>query len=300
LPEGDQWQYEIKLDGYRAEAIKNKGEVKLVSRRNNVLNSDYPDVVAALQEIEDGIILDGEIVVLDEQGRPHFNLLQHYKPGAGVLVYYVFDVLAYRGRDTRALPLRTRRQIVASVLKDGIVRQSAVLEAAAEQLIAAVRQQGLEGIIAKRADSRYESGERSGNWVKFKTNQGQELVVGGYRPGGKHHFDNLAVGYYEGHRLIFVAKLKNGFTPEAKEEIYARLQKLETDVCPFHNLPEPKNARRGEALTAEAMRNYRWIKPKLVVQVEFTDWTTANHLRHSKFAGIRDDKDPREVVHETA
>jgi ATP-dependent DNA ligase len=119
--------------------------------------------------------------------------------------------------------------------------------------------------------------------------------VGGYRPGGKHHFDNLAIGYYENNQLIFIAKLKNGFTPDAKEEIYGRLQKLQTDKCPFANLPEPKNARRREALTAEATKKYRWIKPKLVVQVEFTDWTSTNHLRHSRSAGIRDDKDPRQV-----
>ncbi|MBV9266747.1 MAG: non-homologous end-joining DNA ligase, partial [Acidobacteriaceae bacterium] len=249
LPEGAEWQYEIKLDGYRAEAIKANGAVKLLSRRNNVLNGDYPDVVAALQALEDQMILDGEIVVLDEKGRPQFNLLQHYKAGAGALVYYVFDVLAYRGRDTRGLQLRQRRQILASVVEDGILRQSAVIQATADQLIAAVREQGLEGIIAKRADSRYEAGERSGNWTKFRTNQGQELVVGGYRPGGKNHFDNLAVGYYEGDQLIFIAKLKNGFTPDSKNEIYTRLQKLESDVCPFSNLPEPKNARRGEALT---------------------------------------------------
>ena len=227
--------------------------------------------------------------------------MQHYKPrAAGPLVYSVFDVLAYRERDTRGLPLSQRREIVSAVVKGGVVRPSAVIQASAHDLITAVREQGLEGIIAKRADTRYESGDRSGNWVKFKTNQGQELVVGGYRPGGKHHYDNLAVGYYEGDRLMFIAKLKNGFTPEAKKEIYGRLQELESDTCPFSNLPEPKNARRGEALTAEAMKNYRWIEPKLVVQVEFTDWTSANHLRHSKFVGIRDDKDPREVVHESA
>jgi bifunctional non-homologous end joining protein LigD len=113
------------------------------------------------------------------------------------------------------------------------------------------------------------------------------------------HFDNLAIGYYEKEQLIFIAKLKNGFTPEAKDEIYRRLQKLKADKCPFANLPEPKNARRGEALTAAAMKNYRWIKPKLVVQVEFTDWTPTNHLRHSRFAGIREDKDPRDVTKET-
>jgi bifunctional non-homologous end joining protein LigD len=181
----------------------------------------------------------------------------------------------------------------------GVVRISAALEAPRTDLISAIQEQGLEGIVAKRLDGRYESGERTGSWVKYKTNQAQELVVGGYRPGATHHFDNLAIGYYEDNRLICIAKLKNGFTPDAKEDIYRRLQKLETDKCPFANLPEPKNARRGEALTAEVMKKYRWIKPKLVIQVEFTDWTSTNHLRHSRFAGIRDDKDPRHVKKET-
>ena len=274
--------------------------MKLLSRRNNALNSDYPSIVAGIQELESGIILDGEIVVVDEGGRPVFNLLQHYKPGSGALLYYVFDVLAYRRRDTRGLPLEQRRLLLEAVLANASpepIRLSAALKASTEDLVAAIQQQGLEGIVAKRRDSRYEDGERSGHWVKYKTNQAQELVVGGYRPGG-NRFDNLAIGYYEKDRLIFIAKLKNGFTPEAKDEIYRRLQKLKADKCPFANLPEPKNARRGEALTAEAMKNYRWIKPKLVVQVEFTDWTPTNHLRHSRFAGIRDDKHPREVIKE--
>jgi ATP-dependent DNA ligase len=123
------------------------------------------------------------------------------------------------------------------------------------------------------------------------------LVVGGYIPGG-HSFASLLVGYYDRDRLIFIAKLKNGFTPRSRDEVAARFAGLETAKCPFANLPEAKNARRGEALTAEVMRKCRWLKPQLVVQVEFTDWTEANHLRHSRFAGVRDDKDPREVTHE--
>ncbi|MBV9085399.1 MAG: non-homologous end-joining DNA ligase [Acidobacteriaceae bacterium] len=298
LPEGAEWQYEAKLDGYRALGIKTGGDVKLLSRRNNLLNDRFAAIPAALNSVDDGIILDGAIVALDAEGRTSFNLLQHYKPGDHSLAFYIFDLLAYRARDTTALPLKQRRALLESIALTDPVRLSASLQATPEDLIAAVRKQGLEGVIAKRTDSRYEPGQRSGRWVKFKVNQGQELVVGGYKPGGKNHFDNLAVGYYDAGRLIFIAKLKNGFTPEMKDQIFERLKKLETRVCPFDNLPEPKNARRGEALTSEAMKKYRWIKPALVVQVEFTDWTAANHLRHSSFAGIRDDKNPREVVHE--
>ena len=134
---------------------------------------------------------------------------------------------------------------------------------------------------------------------QFRVNKGQELVIGGYRI-GKNDFDNLAVGYYDDRgRLIFIAKIKNGFTPDVKRQIFERLQTLETKVCPFDNLPESKTARRGEALTAEAMKNYRWVKPKLIAEVEFTDWTAADHLRHSRFVGLRDDKDAREVRKES-
>jgi bifunctional non-homologous end joining protein LigD len=179
------------------------------------------------------------------------------------------------------------------------IRRSGVLEAGAEQVISAVKEQGLEGIVAKSVSSKYEPGQRTGQWTKYKTNRGQEFVVGGYRV-GQNQFDNLAIGYYEGNRLLFIAKLKNGFTPAAKKAIYERLKKLETAKCPFANLPGAKNARRGEALTEEAMRKYRWTKPTLVVQADFTDWTDANHLRHSRFIGLRDDKDAREVRKEEA
>jgi bifunctional non-homologous end joining protein LigD len=301
LPEGANWQYEIKLDGYRALAIKDKGPATLLSRRNNALNDRFPAIADALKSLDEGLILDGEVVALDAQGRPSFNLLQHHKANAHAIVYYVFDLLAFRGRDLRQLPLRDRRALLDEVLQSAgePFRVSAVLAAAPKDLIAAVKAQGLEGIIAKRADSRYESGERSGAWVQFRVNKGQELVIGGYRA-GKNYIHNLAVGYYDdADRLIFIAKIKNGFTPDVKKQVFERLHRLETKACPFANLPEPKTARRGEALTAEAMKHYRWVKPNLVAEVEFTDWTAADHLRHSRFVGLRDDKDPKEVRKES-
>lgn len=299
LPEAVEWQYEIKLDGYRALAIKENATVRLLSRRNNALNGRFPMIAEAAAGVEDGLILDGEIVALDPEGRPSFNLLQHSRTNTPV-IFYVFDLLAYRRRDVGDLPLRKRRELLNAVLANvqDPIRLSGVLNADARDVIAAVKKQGLEGVIAKRRDSRYEAGQRSGEWVKFKVNRGQELVIGGYKPSGKDHFENLAIGYYDQGRLIFIAKLKNGFTPGLKDEIFARFKGLETKICPFANLPEPKNARRGEALTAEAMKKYRWLRPKLVAQVEFTDWTAANHLRHSKFVALRDDKDPRDVIHE--
>jgi bifunctional non-homologous end joining protein LigD len=301
LPEGDGWDYEIKLDGYRALAIKNDAYIQLLSRRNNAMNDRFSGIAQAVGGLENGIILDGEIVALDEKGRPSFNLLQHASSKHPVF-FYAFDLLAYRKRDVRALALTQRRQLLDEVLGSAHdpVRVSAVLPANAKDLIHAVQEQGLEGLIAKRSNSKYETGERSGSWLKYKVNRGQELVIGGFKPGGKNFFENLAVGYYDRDRLIFIAKIKNGFTPAIKEELFERFKGLETKVCPFSNLPEPKNARRGEALTAEAMKKYRWLRPELVAQIEFTEWTTADHLRHSKFVALRDDKDARQVVHETA
>lgn len=298
LPQGEDWHYEIKLDGYRALAIKNKGTVRLLSRRNNSLNHRFPEIAAALDQIQDGVIVDGEVVALDAQGRPSFNLLQHYKTAAEI-VFYGFDLLAYRARDLTRLPLRQRRDGLQSVLANAPdrIRISATLDASARDVIAAIKKHGLEGVVAKRTDSLYEPGGRSG-WVKYKVNRGQELVIGGFKPGGKSYFENLAVGYYDRGKLIFVAKIKNGLTPAIKEQIYDRLKRLQTDKCPFANLPEPKTARRGEALTAAAMTKYRWVRPKLAAQIEFTDWTATDHLRHSKFVGQRDDEDPSEVTHE--
>jgi ATP-dependent DNA ligase len=152
----------------------------------------------------------------------------------------------------------------------------------------------LEGVIAKQRTSVNQPGERSGAWVKYRLNQGQELVVGGYIP-GPHHFEALLVGYYESDDLVFVGKIRNGFVPRVRREVFRRFSGLETKECPFGNLPEPKNARRGMALTADAMKQCRWLKPELVAQIEFTEWTEGNQLRHARFAGLRDDKSPRDV-----
>jgi bifunctional non-homologous end joining protein LigD len=300
LPEGTDWHYEIKLDGYRALAVKKAGKVRLLSRRNNSLNTRFPEIAAALARLEDGIVIDGEVVALDEKGRPSFHLLQNYRTAKRPLIYYVFDILIYRGRSLMELPLTKRREVLRLVMGDtatGPVRFSETLEGNAADLIAVATDQGLEGLIAKRKTSPYRPGQRTRDWVKYKVDQGQELVIGGYKP-GKDGFENLAVGYYRDGKLQFVGKIKNGFVPEIKRSLTAAFEGLHTDVCPFANLPEPRNARRGEALTAEAMRKYKWLKPEVVAQIAFTEWTDADHLRHSRFVALRDDKDPREVVRE--
>jgi bifunctional non-homologous end joining protein LigD len=178
------------------------------------------------------------------------------------------------------------------------VRFSPTFEFPAQEVVRAAREQGLEGIVAKRKDSLYESGRRSGAWVKYKTTQSHELVIGGYLP-GRYDFDSLLVGYYEGAKLLFLGKLKNGFTSGLRREIAAKFKGLETGKCPFANLPEPKSARRGKAITKAVIPECRWLKPRLIAQVGFTEWTAGNHLRHSKFIGMRSDKNPRQVGKES-
>jgi DNA ligase D-like protein (predicted ligase) len=301
LPTGAGWLYELKLDGYRALVVKTRGVTTLFSRRGNNLSNNYPTISRAFSFLSDDTIVDGELVVLDEQGRPSFSALQKSRFTPGTLQFYVFDLLMYQGRDLRKLPLVERRALLEDqAMKDmrDPIRLSPVFDTSPKRLIAAARKSGLEGVIGKRADSRYESGERSGAWVKYKTNKGQELVIGGYKP-GTTGFDYLLVGYYEGRDLIFIAKIRNGFTRTLRLEIAKNFPRLRTAVCPFANLPEPASARRGEAITAEVMKNIQWLRPKLVAQIEFTEWTKGNHLRHSKFVGLRSDKKATEVIKET-
>ena len=301
LPAGTGWIYELKLDGYRALVLKTRRVVTLFSRRGNNLSNNYPTITRACSFLPDDTIVDGELVVLDEQGRPSFSALQKSRFTPDALHFYVFDLLACEGRDLRKLPLVQRRELLEEyVLKDmrDPVRLSPSFNTSPNRLIAAAKKSGLEGVIGKRGDSRYESGERSGAWVKYKTNKGQELVIGGYKP-GTTGFDYLLVGYYEGKDLIFIAKIRNGFTPTLRLEIAKNFPKLRTSVCPFANLPEPASARRGEAITAEVMKKIQWLRPKLVAQIEYTEWTKGNHLRHSKFVGLRNDKKASEVIKET-
>jgi ATP-dependent DNA ligase len=168
------------------------------------------------------------------------------------------------------------------------------LSATAAEIVAEVRKQGLEGVIAKRRDSLYEPGRRSGAWVKMRTNKEQELVIGGYVPAPKN-FDSIIVGYYERDDLIYVARVRTGFVPALRVKVFERFHKLEIKTCPFSNLPQRDKGRWGQALTADKMSECRWLKPQLVAQIEYADWTDVNHLRHSKFIALRDDKPAKDV-----
>jgi DNA ligase D-like protein (predicted ligase) len=285
LPEGARWTYELKLDGYRAIAIKTGGTVRLRSRNDKDFNGKYPGIARALAALPDETVVDGEVVALDEIGRPSFSALQNGSAGA-TIVYYVFDVMVLGGRNVMGEPLAVRRDLLSREVLPLLaepVREAPRFEAALADLIAAVRAQGLEGLVAKRLDSIYEPGARSGAWRKMRLNRSEEFVIGGYTSGGQT-FDSLVLGRYEGDRLVYVARTRVGFTPASRERLMAKLRPLEIAKCPFANLPEARGGRWGEGLTAEKMKECVWVRPELLAEVEFVEWTPDGHLRHARFA----------------
>ena len=295
LPTGAIWSYEAKLDGYRCLAARRRNKVELWSRRGNSFRLRFPEIADAFEKLSPDTLIDGEVVAIDETGRISFNELQHSRSGAQ-LQYYAFDILIHRGRSVMGLPLEKRRELLTEALAklEYPVLLSSPLEGSPAELIRVAKKLELEGLIAKRKGSLYESGRRSGAWLKYKINQSQEFVIGGYTP--DHPFDALILGYYDAEGLKFVAKVRNGFVPRLRAEVYESLKPLHTNKCPFVNLPEKR--RTMWALTAAEMKECRWVKPELVAQIEFTEWTPDGHLRHSSFLGLREDKEPRQVVRE--
>ena len=294
------WEYQLKLDGYRAIAFKTGGKLHLRSRNDNDFSVRYPAVLRGLAGLPDETVIDGELVALDDDGRPSFNVLQNYSSPKTPIIYYVFDVMVLAGRDVKAQTLEARRELLERKVLPKLaeaVRYTGELKASLRDLIESVRAQRLEGLVAKRRDSRYEPGLRSGAWMKSRINQGQEFVIGGYTIGTKT-FDALIFGYYEGDRLIYAARTRNGFTPAMREQLFRKFHSLEIRECPFANLPEAKSGRWGQGLTKAKMADCRWLKPLLVGQFEFLEWTGENHLRHTRFVGLREDKPARAVRRE--
>jgi bifunctional non-homologous end joining protein LigD len=230
-------------NGYRCLAGRDTSGVTLWSRRGNLFTKQFRHIAQACERLPANTLVDGEIVALDQSGRISFNLLQHHRSKAQALLFYVFDVLIYRGRSLFKEPLERRRQVLAEVVSTGSEQGRATpfalsesLDASPKDLIRVAKEFGFEGIVAKRKDSNYEPGNRSGAWVKYRVNRGQEFVIGGYVPSDP--FESLIVGYYEGHKLIYVAKVRNGFVPQVRRDVARRFKGLEIPVCPFANLPE--------------------------------------------------------------
>ena len=294
------WEYQLKLDGYRAIAFKAGGKIYLRSRNDKDFGLRYPSVVAALAKLPDETVIDGEVVAFDEEGKPSFNALQNYGSAPAPVVFYVFDVMMLAGKDVLSEPREKRRKLLEQKVLPRLkepCRYAGSLDATLSDLVASVKAQGLEGLVAKRHDSRYEPGMRSGAWQKMRVNRGQEFVIGGYTHGTKT-FDALVFGVYEKGKLIYVARTRNGFTPATRVALFKKFKGLEIAECPFANVPEPRGGRWGQGLTKAKMAECVWLKPVLVAQIEFLEWTGENHLRHSKFVGLREDKKARDVARE--
>ena len=290
------WVFERKLDGIRAAVRKADGEVTLTSRTGKSLTDGYPELVEALEaEVAEDFLADGEIVAFDGD-RTSFERLQGrmqvHDPRlarlTGIPVFlYLFDLLEFDGHDLTGLPLRERKRALHRALSfHDPVRYTPHREERGEELFREACTKGWEGLIAKRADSPYVRG-RSGEWLKLKCSFEQELVIGGFTPpgGSRKHFGALLVGYCEGDELRYAGKVGTGFSEKTLAELGARLESLEIPRSPF---------RRGGGQP----RNARWVEPRLVGQFAFGEWTRDGKLRHPRYLGLREDKDPREVVRE--
>ena len=299
LPEGEQWGYQLKLDGYRAVAIKTNGKVQLRSKHNKDFNTKFSDVVKALTPLPDETVIDGEIVAL-ENGRPSFNALQNYRSSSVSICYFVFDVLILEGHLVMPEPLTVRRELLLAHILPRLtspIQQCPELNASLSDVVDALRAHGLEGVVAKHLNSTYEPGLRSGAWRKMRLNQGQEFVIGGYAIGSRT-LDAVIFGYYDDGKLLYAGRTRNGFTPSLRKQLYKQFQDLEIAECPFANLPEARGGRWSEGLTADKMKDCHWVKPVLVGRFEYVEWTPDKHLRHSRLVALREDTTPLEVRRE--
>jgi len=282
------WIFERKLDGVRCLAHRDGDGVRLVSRTDRSMNGDYPELVGALEtEPCEDFVIDGEVVAFGAGGVTSFSRLQRRHRERVAIFYYVFDLLRLEGEDVRDLPLRQRKAELRRALRfEGHVRFSPHRNEDGEELFRDACRKGLEGLMAKRADSPYRA-TRSSDWRKLKCHAEQELVIGGYTApqGSRTDFGALLVGYYEDGRLRYAGKVGTGFDQATLRDLGARLRKLEREDSPFvdvHPIP----------------RGTHWVEPELVGQIAFTEWTRDGRLRHPRFLGLRTDKAAADVVRE--
>jgi bifunctional non-homologous end joining protein LigD len=229
LPDdGERWEYQLKFDGYRAIAFKTGGRICLRSRNESDFNQRYPAVVRGLANLPDETVIDGEVIAFDDDGRPSFNALQNSSGNAAVM-YFVFDVMVLAGRDLKMETLEARREILERTIVPKLsepVRYAGVLDATLRDLVHSVKAHGLEGLVAKRRNSRYEPGRRSGAWLKMRINRGQEFVIGGYTF-GTNTFDALIFGYFDAHgRLMYAGRTRSGFTPAGRAQLLMKFRPL--------------------------------------------------------------------------
>lgn len=281
------WLFEIKWDGYRAIGAKKGSSVELYSRNDLDFSDHYPQVAEALRELKHDVIFDGEIVVTDEDGRPHFERLQSWRHDpVGNLAYYVFDILWCDGHDVRTMPLQERKKLLERTLpkNHAVLKYSDHVETKGEHLFAEMQKQGLEGVVAKQAGSAYREGQRGAYWLKIKTHLRQEVVIGGFTEprGSRKYLGSLLVGVYEKGTLKYVGHSGGGIPDDQRRHLREHLDKLERQTSPFETQPKPNAP-------------VHWVKPELVCEMSFSEWTSEGMMRHPAFEGLRPDKRPTAV-----
>jgi len=298
LPRGEQWTYEIKLDGFRVEALRTADSAILYSKQGKLLTTQFMQVALELEDLPPGTAIDGELVALDGDGVPRFNLLQNYRSGSAHLMFFAFDILSHKGRDLTKQPLSERRELLRSIVQRSKHVEVAAWSSDLEAIERFAREHKLEGVVAKQANSRYEPGRRSGAWVKLRYNCRQEFVIGGYTP-SHLGLDALLVGFFKGKELRFAGSVRGGFTPSLRREVHEKIKHLEMIQCPFANLPDKRAGAWGQGITREKMKDCTWLKPTSIAEIEFAEWTPDERLRHAAFIALRSDKKPSDVIRET-
>ncbi|MFT3704290.1 MAG: DNA ligase D [Agriterribacter sp.] len=296
--EDEGWLYEIKWDGYRAIAFMNKGKVLLKSRNDKDFEEKFYPVFDALKKWKINAVFDGEIVVLDDSGISNFGSLQNWRSEAdGNLCYYLFDILWLDGKDLRDLPLRQRKMVLETLIpEEGLIRLSNAFEESGVEFFEAAKKMGLEGIIAKKADSVYTDGDRSKEWLKIKANKRQEMVIGGYtrNEDTSKRFSALLVGVYDNGKLQYTGKVGTGFNDSMQKELMDKFAKITAKASPFETNPDINKPSRFRPDPPHATAT--WLKPQLVCEVSFTEMTTDGVMRHPSFEGLRLDKSAKEVI----
>jgi DNA ligase D-like protein (predicted ligase) len=283
LPEGEDWVYEIKQDGYRAIGLVDGNSAMLYSMSGQDYASQFPHIAFALKNLRQGnLVLDGEIVALDQQGRASFQELQNRRTSNRPIVYYIFDVLHWKACDMLDRPLAGRKQVLEEIAVHFVdpLRVNPVFRTKLAPLIAQVKSLGLEGIVAKSSRSIYIPGRETEAWQKHRFNREGQFVIGGYVASG-NNFSSLIVGEYRGEDLFYVKRVATGFNPFLRRQIFAELKGLKTTKCPFVNLPE--KSRSGHGLTSEKMKACVWLKPERYCELEFVERTKGHRLRHAVF-----------------
>ncbi|MGN6180842.1 MAG: DNA ligase D [Mucilaginibacter sp.] len=293
------WLYEVKWDGYRAVASINKGDVDLISRNNKTFNDKFYSIHNILKEWKINAVLDGEILVLNDKGISDFGALQNWRSDAdGQLVYYVFDILWYEGKNLMELPLEQRQAILQNILPtdDDHIRTSKSFKANGKEFFDAAKKIGLEGIIAKKADSHYMPDIRSREWLKIKVHQRQEIIITGFtrNEGTSKPFSALTMGVYEGGKLRYVGKVGTGFNDRMQKEMMEQFKPLITDKSPFEVEPDVDKPSRFRPKRMGAKPT--WLKPELVGEVEYAEVTGDGILRQPSFKGMRIDKKPKDII----